>query len=210
MKKTFFINAKATSKITCKRVIGEEEIQGSQAWHEWRKKFRTTSNASTVFGLNPFESMIEMKKRSLNLIPKVEQTSAMGLGLNQEDHVRKKAEKYFKTEFNAQCWEFGKYGASLDGIDIEGKVVVELKVSHFTYQKLLKNQIPLNYKIQVMQQLLCSGAEVGYIVAMNPKTNKIAVSKAIHIEDDFYQNLENTWNNYDNLNIDQIMENEVL
>jgi len=199
-------NIKQTDKVIRKRVIGEEEIQGSKAWHEWRKKFRTASNASTVLGVNPFESIIEKKKRSLNLIPEIEQTSAMLQGLNREDDVRKKAEKYFKTKFNAQCWEFGKYGASLDGIDEDGKLVVELKVSRFTYFKLLKGEVPQNYKIQVMQQLICSGAELGYIVALIPETNKIAISKAIYVEDDFYLNLERAWNDYDNLIISQIKE----
>ena len=183
------------------RVTGEEEIQGSKAWLEWRKNFRTASNASTVLGVNPFESAVEKKKRELNIIPEVKYDDAMKQGHEREDEVRKMAETYFNTKFTAQCWEYGKYAASLDGIDDESKLVVELKVSAYTYHKLLKGELPQNYKIQVMQQLMCSGAEIGYIVALNPYDNQIAVSNAITLEETFYEQLEQAWNDYTKLEV---------
>ena len=188
-------------EIIRKRVVGSEAIQNSDAWLEWRKHFRTASQASVVLEISPWETPEEMKKKELGLLPKTKISKAMQTGIDREDEVRKKAQDYFNKEFSAQCWEYGRYGASLDGIDAEGQTVVELKVSKYTYFTLKKGNIPENYKIQIMQQLMCSGAEVGYIVAMNPENNEIVVSSAIKLEEDFYSKLEDAWSKYDALDI---------
>ena len=187
------------NSVECRKVLGESAIQLSDAWFEWRTKFRTASQASTVLGLNPFETAEEMKKKELGETPWTKPTKAMQEGISRENEVKQKAEEHFKKSFTPECWEYGKYGASLDGIDESGKVVVELKVSYYTYFQLKKGVIPQNYKIQVMQQLLCSGAEVGYIVAMNPETADIQISDAIKLEEDFFLTLENAWLEYENL-----------
>lgn len=184
------------------QVLGDASEQNSTAWLEWRQNFRTASKASTVFGVNPFENIVEMKKRELGLIPNVKINNSMSIGIKREDEVRKKAEQFFNKKFTAQCWEYGKYAASLDGIDEDGQVLVELKVSNYTYSQLKKGYIPENYKIQVMQQLMCSGAKKGYVVAMHVDSGEIEVSNTIELEDDFYNKLEAAWLKYENLSIE--------
>jgi len=195
-------------EMTHKKVTGNEALQNSDAWFEWRKKFRTASQASVVLEANPWESPEKMKKRELGIIAKVEINNAMLQGTKREDEVRQKAEEYFNIKFSPECWEYGEYAASLDGIDEDTKTVVELKVSKYTYYNLKKGGMPENYKIQVMQQLMCSGAEIGYIVAMNPETGEIAISAAIELEMDFYSKLEDAWLKYDNLDLDANSDNK--
>ncbi len=184
-----------------KRVTGSQSDQNSEAWLQWRAQFRSASQASTVLGKNTFESAEEMKKRALGLMPPIVFNSAMKAGVDREDEVRTKTELYFDKTFTPQCWECGDYAASLDGLDDEGQIVVELKVSKYTYYTLLKNKLPENYKIQVMQQLLCSGAKTGYLVAMNPESGEIAVSEKIFLENTFYPQLEKAWSAYIDLEV---------
>jgi putative phage-type endonuclease len=182
-----------------KKVEGPASEQLSDAWHTWRKNFRSASTASTVFGVNPFESMEEMKKRELGLIPGVKFNKAMGLGVQREDEVRSKSEVYFDRIFTPECWEYGKYAASLDGIDEKKEIAVELKVSKYTFFQLKRGNLPANYKYQVLQQLMCSGAKAGYVVALNPDNGEIAVSQEIVLNDNFYDQLEEAWGNYNSL-----------
>lgn len=184
-----------------KQVIGEQANQGSEAWKEWRKDFKTASEAGIVMGVSPFSTPEKMKQRELGLIPPVFYSNAMRAGNDRENEVREKAEEYFGEMFVAQCWEFGEYGASLDGINMDGDIVVELKVSKHTYNDLQAGIIPSSYEIQVMQQLMCSGAKVGYIVAMEPSTGKIAVSEKITIWENFETHLSDAWSEYEKLEV---------
>lgn len=186
------------------QVRGDSSIQGSVAWLKWRKDFRSASQASTVLGVNPFETAEEMKRREMGIEKEIQSNFAMRRGIDREDEVRKKAQEYFGRVFEPQCWEYGKYAASLDGIDDKGEVLVELKVSNYTYYKLKKGYIPENYKVQVMQQLMCSGAKQGYVVAMNVDTGEIEVSNMIELEVDFYDKLEAGWLAYENLPVPKI------
>ena len=188
-------------KVLPNKVIGKQSEQGSEAWLQWRTKFKSASQASTVLGVNPFESADDMKRRALGLMPPVFFNNAMRTGVERENEVRGKTEKHFGKTFTPQCWEYGEYAASLDGMDEEGQIVVELKVSKYTYYKILKNEFPENYKIQVMQQLLCSGADIGYLVAMNPESGEIAISEKIVLEDTFYAQLEKAWSDYSDLKV---------
>lgn len=188
-------------KLSPKQVTGAAAEQHSEAWSQWRKQFRSASEAATVLGINPHEHVTLMKKRALGLMPPKKKNYAMRMGLLREEEVREKAEAYFGFALSPQCWEYGTYAASLDGIDATGKIVVELKVSKHAYYEIRDGKIPENYKVQVMQQLLCTGAETGYLVSMNPHTGKIEVSDPITLEEDFYDRLEAAWAAYEKLEV---------
>ncbi|GEM_PF-6832185 len=186
---------------TPKQVIGEASLQHSEAWFLWRKRFRSASDASTVLGINPHEHITVMKKRELGQMPPKRKNFVMRRGLLREDEVRQKAQLHFGMRFEPQCWEYGNYAASLDGIDETGNIVVELKVSKQTYYELRDGKIPEYYQVQVMQQLLCTGAKSGYLVAMNPFSGKIAVSKEIVIAEGFLERLDKAWCEYERLGV---------
>ena len=186
-------------------ITGDEAIQGSDAWLGLRAKYRTASEASAVMGVSPFQSIDDFKLIKAGL-KTVFYSKAMQQGNELEDEVRQKAEALLDDVFEPQVYINGNYLASLDGINIDGDTLVELKVSEHTYNELQKGIIPKHYQIQVLQQMYCSGAVNGYLIAMNPKTKEIACSKRIEFEDKFIDALDNAWIEFEDMPIPEVKE----
>jgi len=150
--------------------------QNSQEWLDARKKYRTASEAAIVMGISPFTTPDNFKLIKAG-VKKQYYSAAMKQGHDLEDLVREYAGDYFARDFKDECWANGDYMASLDGI--AGDILVELKVSDRTYRDLKDGITPDYYYAQVQQQLYCSPATYGYIVAYSPKANDFAVSDLI-------------------------------
>ena len=168
--------------------------QNSPEWLEARKQYRTASEAAIVLGISPFQTPENFKLIKAGL-KKQYYSKAMQQGHELEDKVRQLANEHFNLTFVDQCWVNGDYMASLDGID--GETLVELKVSDRTYNDIKNGITPEYYEVQVQQQLYCSPAEVGYIVAYSPKADAIMISHPIYPRSDFLPALEEAWAKFD-------------
>ena len=168
--------------------------QNSEEWLEARKQYRTASEAAIVLGISPFQTQENFKLIKAGLKQQY-YSKAMRQGHELEDTVRQLANEHFSLTFEDQCWVNGSYMASLDGID--GETLVELKVSDKTYKELKDGLVPTYYEAQVQQQLYCSPATVGYLVAYSPEAEEIAVSPPIYPRAEFIPALEEAWETFD-------------
>jgi len=168
--------------------------QGTQEWLDARTQYRTASEAAIVLDISPWTSPADFKLIKAGLKQQY-YSKAMQQGHELEDTVRQLANAHFGLTFTDQCWVNGNYMASLDGID--GETLVELKVSDRTYEDLKNGITPEYYEVQVQQQLYCSPAEVGYIVAYSPKAGDIMISVPIYPRRDFLPTLEKAWTAFD-------------
>jgi putative phage-type endonuclease len=185
--------------------------QNSQEWLDARKKYRTASEAAIVMGISPFTTPDNFKLIKAG-VKKQYYSAAMKQGHDLEDIVRQRSNKHFKRDFKDECWANGDYMASLDGID--GDTLVELKVSDRTYRDLKDGITPDYYYAQVQQQLYCSPAKYGYIVAYSPKADDIAVSDLIELDYTFMQRVSEAWDKFDAMPVPQVADlsedNEVV
>lgn len=177
--------------------------QNSQEWLDARKNYRTASEAAIVLGISPFTSIDNFKLIKVG-VKKHYYSAAMKQGHDLEESVRREANKYFKRAFKDECWVNGDYMASLDGID--GDTLVELKVSDRTYRDLKDGITPDYYYAQVQQQLYCSPAKYGYIVAYSPKAHAIAVSDLIEPDDTFMQRVAEAWEAFDAMPVPEVAD----
>ena len=177
--------------------------QNSQEWLDARKQYRTASEAAIVLGISPFTSVADFKLIKAG-VKQQYYSAAMQQGHDLEDRVRQLSNWHFGLDFKDECWVNGDYMASLDGID--GDTLVELKVSDRTYRDLQTGVTPEYYYAQVQQQLFCSPAEIGYIVAYSPKEDDIAVSERIELDYAVIDKIEAAWEAFDAMEVPEVAD----
>jgi len=88
-----------------------------------------------------------------------------------EEFARALAEKLIKEElFNCVgVGENSHISASFDGITFDNRIVFEHKLLNKSLRQIFKEnaELPLNYRVQLEQQLLVSGAEKALFMASN-------------------------------------------
>lgn len=160
--------------------------QGSKEWLDWRKGKITASDAGIILGMNKYTNVCTLwDEKGEDAYPKIP-NKHMQRGITLEPVAR---ELFIQTtgimveplvvEHDELIW----MGASLDGIDECGDIIVEIKcpligghVSGMIYGEIL----PM-YKAQMQHQLYCTGAEICFYVTYNEqheqKLNIIEVSR---------------------------------
>ena len=178
--------------------------QGSEEWLAWRSPLRTASNASTVMGVNKYESKSQLyEKMFLGKETKV--SFAMQRGSNTEPLARKAAEKLLDVQLTPECWQYGPYGASLDAYGVRnGKTIkVEIKCpmsEKSGYWADLQGEVgKINDMAfwQITHQELCRPTDLNYLFVYLDETKyQIAqvfvtpedVKQLVAAWDDFYAN----------------------
>jgi putative phage-type endonuclease len=100
--------------------------QGTPEWLEFRRCLRMASETPGLLGLSKYttpERVIVNKIRCLE----VEQTPAMAHGHEQEPLARAWYNDAFGELMRPAVWQLGQYGASLDGINLAGDRLLEIK-----------------------------------------------------------------------------------
>lgn len=161
-------------------VFQQHEVQGTDAWHEWRRTRGGASEVAALMGCSPWfpatpRQLWEVKTGRAE----VAQHAAMRRGQRLESAVRVHAEAMFGVIFEPQTAEHGRIVASLDGITFDGTTILEIKVpmkgrESDTWRHVAEHdQPPAHYLWQVQQQLLCSGAKVCRFVVAHAEGDEI-------------------------------------
>ena len=100
--------------------------QNTPSWIDWRKVLRMASDAATVMDASPYQKPADLWQVK-NGFKTVAVTKPMRHGSNLEPTARLKVADILGVELEAECWQFGAYGASLDAISADGKIKVEIK-----------------------------------------------------------------------------------
>ena len=135
--------------------------QGSQAWLEFRQNKRMASETPAVMGLSPYQKPSDIR-RIKNGGGSGFVNSAMRQGVQQEPIARKAYEDRYEM-IRPAVFVNGVYGASLDGINLDGNGIWECKVpvDGFASERAklaIKGELtPYDYA-QVQHQLMVTGA----------------------------------------------------
>jgi len=142
-------------------------VQGSDAWHDHRAKYRNASETAAVMGLSPW-----MTQHELWLVKTgrkvVEETAPMRHGTAMEPVARAAFEETTGIIMQPQVVVDGLYSASLDGITLKGDTILEVKVPFRgpiseLWQTVKSGTVPDHYLMQVQHQLMVSGAARAYL-----------------------------------------------
>lgn len=142
-------------------------VQGSPAWHAHRAQYRNASESAAVMGASPWLTPYQFW---LVRTGRVEQavTAPMRHGSEMEPRARAAYEALTGLVMQPLVLADGDYSASLDGITLEGDLLLEVKCpykgqSSALWQAVSVREVPEYYAIQIQHQLMVAGAATAHL-----------------------------------------------
>lgn len=180
--------------------------QNSPEWLEFRRNKIGASDAPIILGISPFKTPYQLYLDKVEGV-RQEQNAAMKRGQNMEAEARESFEKMYEMLYmnkikvvpyvvQSECYDW--MIASLDGIDIEKDVMVEIKCpGPKDHQLATEGKIPEHYIPQLQHQLFVTGYESmfyfsyrngdGHPVLLEYKRDNEAMAKLIKEETKFIE-----------------------
>jgi putative phage-type endonuclease len=142
-------------------------VQGTPEWLEHRRKYRNASETPAVVGVSPWQTpyALWLAKTGRHQRPV---TPAMRRGRELEVAARAAYEKLTGLVMEPLVLVDGEYSASLDGMTLEGDLIVEIKCpmqgrSSPLWQAVQEKQLPEFVFYQVQHQLMVAAAELAHV-----------------------------------------------
>lgn len=141
--------------------------QGSPEWLAYRLSKRNASESAGVLGLSPwttpYQLWMQKTGRSTQAV-----TLPMQRGTELEPAARMAYEDKTGLVMQPLVLEAGDYSASLDGMTLEGDLIVEIKCpmrgsQSSLWQAVAGGRAPEHYAVQVQHQLMVSRADVAHL-----------------------------------------------
>ena len=142
-------------------------VQGSQAWLEYRRTMRNASETAAVLGVSPWCTPYQLwLLKTCRATTKV--TAAMQHGTDTEPAARAAYEAQTGNIMQPLVLQDGPYSASLDGMDLDGRLILEVKCPYKgqdsqLWREVKAGHVPDHYAAQIQHQLLVSGAELAHL-----------------------------------------------
>lgn len=142
-------------------------VQGSAEWHAHRQTMRNASESPAVLGISPWVTPYQLWL--LKTGRKTQSTTAaMSHGTALEPAARAAYELQTGNVMQPLVMQDGEYSASLDGITLQGDLIVEIKCpmrgsASALWRDVEVGVIPAHYSAQVQHQLMVSGAAVAHL-----------------------------------------------
>lgn len=135
----------------------EEIQQQTPEWLEMRREKIGASDAPVIMGVSPWKSPYELWVEKMGLAETTYRSSSMQRGIDLEQEARDEVSKRFKGTFKPKVvvnanihWQM----ASLDGIDEDGGIIVEIKCPGKKDHDIASNgEIPEKYYPQLQHQM---------------------------------------------------------
>jgi putative phage-type endonuclease len=142
--------------------------QGTAAWHEHRRRHRNASEAATVVGVSPYMTPHQLWQLKTGRAQPEPPNAAMAWGTRMEPQARLAYEERTGLVMEPLVLVDGEYSASLDGLTLDGKLILEVKCpakgkASALWQAVSAGEIPVHYVYQLQQQLMVSGAELAHL-----------------------------------------------
>lgn len=142
-------------------------VQGSPEWHEHRLRHRNASETPAVLQLSPYMTAHQLWLIKTGRAAQPEGTAAMAHGTQLEPLAREAYEQQTGLVMEPLVLTEGEYSASLDGITLDGRLMLEIKCPHSKDSKILAEakagRVPVHIYWQLQHQLLVSGADLAHL-----------------------------------------------
>lgn len=138
-------------------------IQGTPAWHDWRRKGIGASDVAAIFGKSPYKTKRDLwfEKVGLGEPEDEDRSYIFRRGHEAEEELRELFSKHTKIEIKPACFEKEViYLASLDGYE-KNIGILEAKLVGKEALSLAKaeGKVPEHHFIQVQSQLHASDSD---------------------------------------------------
>jgi putative phage-type endonuclease len=140
--------------------------QGSQEWLDYRLKRRNASETAAVLGESPWQTPYQLwLLKTGRSVTKT--TAAMQYGTDMEPAARAAYETQTGNVMQPVVLQDGLYSASLDGMDLDGSLILEIKCPYKgqaseLWNDALQGRVPAHYLLQIQHQMMVSGADMAH------------------------------------------------
>jgi putative phage-type endonuclease len=172
-------------------------VQGTPAWHDYRRSMRNASETAAVLGispwLTPYGLWLIKTGRSTQ-----EVTAPMAHGTKLEPEARAAYETATGEIMNPLVMQDGPYSASLDGINLAGDLIVEIKCpfrgkASSLWREVVEGRIPGHYNAQVQHQLMVSGAVTAHLCVY---ADGESILLKVHREEPMMATIRDCWDEF--------------
>lgn len=142
-------------------------VQGTPEWLAHRRKYRNASETPAVMGVSPWVTPYQLwLERTGRYHERV--NAAMKRGAELEVAARAAYETLTGLIMEPLVVIDGDYSASLDGITLDGEVLLEVKCpmqgrNSPSWQAAAANEVPEPYFWQLQHQLMVTSARIGHL-----------------------------------------------
>jgi putative phage-type endonuclease len=180
--------------------------QGSNEWLAYRKKGIGASEISAIMGISPWTTPYQKWEEKV-YGNTVQLNASMRRGMEKEEEARQYFQYKNSCLVEPKVVQHEKYPwlfASLDGIDMMGDIVLEIKWANKKVHELAEKGIVIDYYFcQCQAQMACTGVrEMWFLscyennnvrggadfILVNIKRDDLFIEKMIEICSDFYYN----------------------
>lgn len=141
---------------------------GSQEWLDYRKKGIGASESSSILSMNPWSDSLDLWEQKV-LDKKVFLNSKMKRGQDREEEARVWFEKKMGVVIMPKMIQHPNHSwkyATLDGIDLDEQIIVEIKWANDKVHSQAKAGIVADYYYpQVQSQIACSGLDSAFFLS---------------------------------------------
>ena len=138
-------------------------VQGTAEWHAYRSERFNASDAPAMMNCSPYKTRTELlNERKTGLTPEVDTHTRriFNDGHRYEELARPLAEKILGEDLYPVTGSIDLLSASFDGLTMDESIAWEHKSLNDKLRAVNSvEDLPLNYRVQMEQQLLVSGAE---------------------------------------------------
>jgi len=171
--------------------------QGSQEWLEWRRGKRMASETAAVMGISPYSSPAQVRKEKQGR-GRTFVTDAMQRGHDEEPRAREAYEAATGTLYQPGVFHDGDYGASVDGITMEGDQLLEIKTpakgqQSDRWQEVAEGAISEYDYAQVQHQMMVTGAADCVFLVWSGKDY---VSTVVPRNPEFFEKIKEAWDEF--------------
>lgn len=165
------------------------KCQRSDAWHQYRKGKIGSSDAAAVMGISPWKTSRQLWEEYKGLRVPFQGSEASKRGSDLEPLALQWVEEKTGLQFVPDVLEHPTYSriiASLDGINILHKTLLEVKSSDRFYEMAIKGKVFPEIACQIQHQLMVTGWDKALLCCYNGFEGKII---DIERDEDFIQSM---------------------
>lgn len=170
-----------------------ELIQDTTEWLEFRKKHIGASDVAAILGVSPYRTAQQLFDEKLGNIPAQKENIYMRRGKELEEEARCSFEELTGLVVFPRVIVSTEYPwllASLDGMDIEGENIVEIKCPGCKDHLIAKSgDVPEKYYPQLQQQMLVTGFNQCYYYSYSPYEPDGNILLSVSFDEEFCINL---------------------
>jgi len=173
--------------------------QGTQTWLDWRRKRAMASETAAVMGISPFQSpeQIRAAKRGTD---NTYTTAAMQRGHDQEPIARQAYEEATGELYQPACFEWEGFGASVDGISMDGEQLLEIKSpvkgrESDRWKTVASGDIDRHDYMQVQHQLMVTGARECFFLVWSgePESDQPYIGYMVEPDAEAWDEIKQAW-----------------